>query len=90
MTDTCSHADFEANVGVHRLQDTGTFVAEVSVRCAQCKLPFSFTGLPLAISTSRACINIDATVVTMPIEPGPKPIPVFGSIPVEMPQRGES
>lgn len=86
----CKHEDFAARVGVARLEDTGTFCAEVSVWCKECGLPFSFTGLPLAISTSRANVNIDATEVRLPIEPGPKPIPVSGTIPVEMPRRSES
>ena len=90
MNDSCKHEDFQANVGVHRLADTGTFLADVQVRCAQCHLPFSFTGLPLAISTTRANVNIDATIVSLPIEPGPKPIPLSGTIPIEVPRRSES
>jgi hypothetical protein len=82
---TCKHDDFEARVDVHCLQDTATWVAEVGVRCARCHLEFSFIGLPLAISTSKACLNIDGTIVTLPIEPGPKPIPAFGIIPVDIP-----
>lgn len=84
---TCKHEDFEARVGVHRIEDRGTFLAEVCVRCAHCQLDFSFTGLPLAISTDRACLNIDGTIVSLPIEPGPKPIPAFGVIPVDVPSR---
>jgi hypothetical protein len=86
----CKHENFGAQVNVHRLEDLGTFVVDVSVRCVDCDLPFSFVGLPLAISTSRACINIDATQVSLPIEPGPKSIPAFGMVPVEMPRRSES
>lgn len=85
---TCKHDDFEARVDVHCLQDTATWVAEVGVRCARCHLEFSFVGLPLAISTSKACLNLDGTIVTLPIEPGPKPIPAFGIIPVDLPQVG--
>lgn len=90
MNQTCKHMNFEASVKVQRFEDTGTFLAEVSVNCAECKLPFSFTGLPLAISTSRACLNIDGTEVSLPIEPGPKPIPAFGVIPVDVATRKES
>lgn len=89
MTD-CKHMNFAAAVNVHRFEDTGTFAAELSVSCAECGLPFSFTGLPIAITTTRGAINIDATVVTLPIEPGPKLIPVSGTIPIEMPTRKES
>lgn len=82
----CSHLQFEARVNVQRFEDTGTFLAEVTVWCADCKLPFSFVGLPNAISTSRACVNVDATEIALPIEPGPKPIPVSGTIVVDVPR----
>jgi hypothetical protein len=86
----CQHIDFAGSISVHRLEDTGTFVAGIRVWCSVCQLMFSFSGLPLAISTNRACVNIDATEVSLPIEPGPKPIPLGGTIPVEMPRLGES
>ncbi len=87
---SCEHQNFAALVNVQRLLDVGKFVCEIGVKCADCGLEFSFVGLPLAISIDRACLNIDATVVSLPIEPGPKPIPWGGVIPIEMPRRGES
>jgi hypothetical protein len=87
---SCEHANFAANVGVHRLEDVARFIAEIRIECADCGLAFSFTGLPLGISIDRAMLNIDATIASIPIEPGPKPIPIGGSFPVEMPKRRES
>jgi hypothetical protein len=73
-TPACEHADFKARVGVHRIEDRGAFVAEVQVQCAHCGLEFSFLGLPSAISIERPCVNIDGTVASIPMEPGPQPL----------------
>lgn len=86
----CRHKDFAASVAVQRLEDIGRFVAEVQVCCAQCGLAFSFLGLPHAITVERPSVSIDATTASLPIEPGAKPIPLRGTIPVEMPRRSES
>lgn len=83
----CSHDEFTAQVSVSRLHDIGRFMADVSVWCRDCGLPFSFTGLPLGISLDRATLSIDATELRLPLEPGPRPIPVSGSIVVDVPQR---
>ncbi len=48
----CTHEQFGASVEVSKLEDMGTFIAEIRVGCAQCGLPFSFTGLPLGISVT--------------------------------------
>jgi len=41
---SCKHAAFKATVNVARLEDTGRFVAEISIKCCQCDLPFQFMG----------------------------------------------
>lgn len=87
---SCQHLLIGAQVNVQRLEDLGRFIAEITVWCASCKTPFSFTGLPLAISCDRATLNIDATQLSLPVEPGAKPIPLGGTIPIEMPRKKES
>jgi hypothetical protein len=86
----CKHEGFSISCNVSYLADVGKWIAEVQIGCAQCGLAFSFTGLPQAISIDRASLNIDATVLSLPIEPGPKPIPVSGTMVIEMPRKGES
>lgn len=41
----CQHKDFRANVAVNRLEDTGRFMADVTINCSQYGLPFLFLGL---------------------------------------------
>jgi hypothetical protein len=36
----CAHEQFAAAVNVHRLLDSGKFMAEVNVRCVDCDEPF--------------------------------------------------
>ena len=42
--------DFAANVAVARLEDSGGFMAEITVRCSACGLPFQFLGLEACIA----------------------------------------
>lgn len=69
MTDLCMHMNFKAQCRITRLEDTGTFVVEVEVQCAECGEAFRFPKLPPAISTKTPCVNIDGTIATLPIEP---------------------
>jgi len=39
---TCEHPDFEAQVIVIRLEDSGRFNADLKIWCAACSLPFEF------------------------------------------------
>lgn len=60
------------------------FVAEVKIRCIECGGDFMFTGLDVAISTKRPCMNITRTEASIPITPWDGGM-VSGTIPVEMP-----
>lgn len=79
MSVDCSHEDFAANVDVHRLCDDAgrvrTFLAEVSVRCAQCGLPFHFVGPNCGLSFTKPSVNVGATTLHAPISPGEGPLP---------------
>lgn len=86
----CAHTDFTCRVDVNRLEDVQRFVADVAIWCLHCGLPFSFTGFPLGISMERPTLSIDATEARLPLEPGPKPIPLNGTYRVEVPRRTES
>jgi hypothetical protein len=70
----CQHEDFAARVEVHRLTDDAgnvrNFVAEVTVRCVACDLPFHFVGPEAGYSFARPTVNIGATTLHAPIAPG--------------------
>ena len=72
----CQHEDFVAKVGVARLEDTGGFMAEITINCSQCGLPFQFLGLKPGIDTQGATISLDGLEARIAIVPeGSRPNP---------------
>jgi hypothetical protein len=65
----CEHKDFAANVAVNRMEDSGRFMADVTVRCKDCDLPFQFFGFPIGLDFDGVTISPDATEVRLPIVP---------------------
>lgn len=73
----CKHENFKANVRVARLEDTGQFVAEITVACAQCGKPFQFLGLEPGVDTQGARVIIDGLEANIAICPqGAQPSPL--------------
>ncbi len=73
---TCKHMDFHANVGVARLEDSGRFMAEITIHCAECGKPFQFLGLEPGIDTDGARVSLDGLEANIAICPeGTKPDP---------------
>lgn len=69
MDGPCSHPDFRANVTVSRLQDSGRFSADVTIRCAACGVPFRFLGLPAGLDLNGAAVSVDGTEARLAIAP---------------------
>lgn len=65
----CQHESFTASVDVYRFEDTGKFMADVRVNCAQCQLPMRFIGAPAGVNFSQPMVSIDGTELHAPIEP---------------------
>lgn len=65
----CDHADFAASVTVNRLEDTGRFVADVTIECARCGELFRFIGLPSGVSPYAPMVSVDGLELRAPIEP---------------------
>ena len=65
----CTHEDFHARVAVGRILDVGKFVADVTIKCADCGEPFRFVGVPAGISYDHPMISIDGLELHAPIEP---------------------
>lgn len=65
----CKHMNFAADVAVARLEDTGRFMADVRVRCADCGEPFQFLGLEPGLDRNGAMVSIDGLEARMAILP---------------------
>lgn len=77
MGDICKHEQFHAHVAVARIEDKGRFMADVTVRCAQCNLPFQFLGLEAGLDMNGARVSVDGLEARMAICPqGQVPSPM--------------
>lgn len=56
---SCQHMNFDADVTVNRIEDTGRFNADVKIVCADCKVPFRFIGLPTGLDMNGAAVSVD-------------------------------
>lgn len=77
MTDKCVHMNFAANVTVNRLEDNGQFNADVTIRCADCSMPFRFLGLPLGMNLQGAAMSpdgLEARLAILPQDRVPSPL----------------
>lgn len=66
---TCKHETFGAQVNVNRMEDTGRFIADVTIKCVECDLPFEFVGPAAGIAWDRPTVSIDGCELHAPIEP---------------------
>ena len=74
---SCKHKEFKAIVNVTHLQDSGKFVAEISIKCVQCGTPFQFMGLPPGVNFDGATVSLDGKEVCIGIRPeGSTPNPL--------------
>jgi hypothetical protein len=68
---------FSANVAVNRLEDTGRFSADVTIKCSDCGMPFQFLGLEPGMDTHGARLSIDGLEARLAIAPkDAKPSPL--------------
>lgn len=65
----CEHKDFEADVTVNRLEDTGRFSADVRIKCVGCGTPFRFIGLPTGLDLNGAAVSVDGTEARLAVAP---------------------
>jgi hypothetical protein len=79
MSKPCEHNVFAVNANIGRLSQTEGgpithYVAEITVKCDECGMPFEFVGLPLGVSAYRPTVSIDGLELRAPITPpGTKP-----------------
>lgn len=83
----CRHEVFGVSADVYRMSDTGHVTCDITVACRQCGLPFSWVGPMIGVSFSGPAVSVDGLELRIPIEPGPRPIPVSGVARYEMPAK---
>lgn len=80
----CGHENFWSDVAVARLTDDDggpvtAFIAEVTIKCVDCGMPFCFRGMPLGLSHLNPTMSLDALTATLPIHPEDDPTTGIGS-----------
>ena len=65
----CQHENFTANVAVNRLQDSNRYMADVTIACAECSMPFKFKGLPMGLDLGGAAMCPSRLEARLAIEP---------------------
>ena len=66
---SCPHMNFAANVTVNRLEDTGRFIAEVTINCEDCGEKFQFLGLEPGLKLAGASVSLTGQVAHLSILP---------------------
>ena len=69
MAMSCKHMNFAAKVNVARLSDSGRFVADITIECAECHKPFQFRGLHPGMDTDGAHVSLDGLEARIAIVP---------------------
>lgn len=66
---------------VTHTQDSGRFMADVRIECADCGRPFQFIGLPLGLNLNGATMGVDGQEARLAIAPvGTVPQPLDGAL----------
>ena len=76
----CKHEEFAVNTVVNRLEDTGRFQADITIKCDQCGTPFRFLGLPLGVDLNSAAVSFDGTEARMAIAPKGEAVPPISGV----------
>jgi hypothetical protein len=80
----CEHLNFEAAVTVNRVlnpkrpDDAPRFMADVTIRCADCELPFRFLGMRPGMHWEVPMTSVDFGTARLPIAPG---VSIFSEVP---------
>ncbi len=70
----CEHLKFKALTQVGRITETEggpvyRYTADITIKCADCGLPFEFIGVPAGESPDGPRTSIDFTELRIPIRP---------------------
>lgn len=71
---TCEHMEFDAQVVVNRLEDTGLFALDLKVWCKDCALPMEFPQqLPIGIDLHGVARSLSGQELRIAIVPTTRP-----------------
>lgn len=71
----CQHQNFEADVDVNRLEDSGRFCADIRIKCRDCGRPMRFLGLPMGLDFNGAAVNPNGQEARLAIHPAGEQVP---------------
>lgn len=78
---SCKHFKFKAQVNIARLEESGRFMAEITITCSDCGKPFQFRGLQPGLDTDGARVSLDGLEANIAICPqGTEPPPFAGVV----------
>lgn len=81
LTEPCKHQRATVKIDIHHFEDRpGQACAQISGVCNDCGALLHFHGTPWAISTTRPCVNLDGTVLSVPVTYGEQPFDTKGAI----------
>lgn len=71
----CVHESFDALVAVNRLEDSGRFMADISIVCRDCGVSMVFLGLPRGVDLNGAATSPFGTELRAAVHPRGEAIP---------------
>lgn len=74
---SCPHMNFDADVTVNRLEDSGRFVADVKIKCLDCGEPFQFLGLEPGVKLAGAAVSLSGLEAHLSILPNSQTMSPF-------------
>jgi len=72
----CNHPEFQAAVAVARLEDIQGYMADITINCLSCGMPFKFVGLPSGLHFKKPMVSVTGMELRAPIEPVVPTLPV--------------
>ena len=73
--EACPHANFNAQVDVNRMEDTGAFMSDIRISCRDCGLPFQFVGVDTGVDFYHPMKSFSGEEMHAPIVPKGKEMP---------------
>ena len=72
---SCPHENFNGEMDVNRLEDSGRFVVDVRVQCGDCNERFVFIGLDVGASLERPMMSFGGHEAHLPVKPASEALP---------------
>ncbi len=73
QADGCKHHRLDVSKSIESLEDTGRWILKLKIRCADCRTPFLFQGLPKGLDLEGAATDLTGTVARLALLPEGEP-----------------